>query len=184
MTKKTPAELDREIAVAIKAVTIQGYQGRVSVDDATPAELREEMTRRVIEFRSSAQDLARRMVAAREVRELAEARPYLWDRVPDRIRQEVLEIGHQVKRAGQVMAQTPGSRTKVVVDTGPYRRNHGAEPRGRGRWRFLIGKSSYDRVDDPALYSPGATDLPYPKAREYATREAVRRGETTVYVVD
>jgi hypothetical protein len=79
----------------------------------------------------------------------------------------------------------------VEVDTGAYRRNHGSEPKGFANWTFVIGKSSYDRSDDPAIYRPaqergahkgGLVGLPYSKAKEYAIAEAKRRGMLVVGV--
>jgi hypothetical protein len=90
-------------------------------------------------------------------------------------------------QAGRVSFASPGTSTgskEVRVDTSFYRGYHGAGPRGRGDWAFMIGKVKYELSDDPALYRPasarGVSELPYGKAREYAVAEARRRGASVV----
>lgn len=76
--------------------------------------------------------------------------------------------------------------TEVQVDTSVYRGHHGAEPRGRADWTFVLGKIRYELSGDPALYRPadarGVASLPYGKAKEYAIAEAKRRGVAIVGV--
>lgn len=74
--------------------------------------------------------------------------------------------------------------TEVQVDTSVYRGYHGAEPRGRANWTFVIGKIRQEFSDEPALYRPadqhGVSTLPYSKAVKYAVAEAKRRGASVV----
>ena len=81
--------------------------------------------------------------------------------------------------------------SKIEVDTSAYQMNHGSPPKGFANWTFLIGKRSYDRSNDPAIYKPaqergahkgGLVGLPYSKAKEYAIAEAKRRGMLVVGV--
>jgi hypothetical protein len=81
--------------------------------------------------------------------------------------------------------------TKIKVDTSAYQMNHGSPPKGFANWTFIIGKRSYDRSDDPAIYRPaqergaqkgGVVGLPYNKAKEYAVAEAKRRSKLVVGV--
>lgn len=77
-------------------------------------------------------------------------------------------------------------RPDVKVDTSSYRGSHGAEPRGRANWTFVIGKRTYSTSDDPAIYRPaqarGVASLSYAEARKHAVAEAVRRGVSLVGV--
>lgn len=73
----------------------------------------------------------------------------------------------------------------VEVDTSWYRRMHGAEPRGRGNWVFVIGKRSYEHSDDRALYRPAQGHpggIPYASAKKHAIAEAKRRHLSLVVV--
>lgn len=79
----------------------------------------------------------------------------------------------------------------VEVDTSAYRRTHGAEPRGFGNWKFVIGAREYGYGDESDLYRPaeargaqkaGRTGLSFAKAKEHAIAEAKRRGAVVVGV--
>jgi len=83
------------------------------------------------------------------------------------------------------------TKRQVEVDTSVYRRYHGAEPRGSGNWKFVIGAREYAYGDESDLYRPaesrgvykaGRPQLPYAKAKEYAIAEAKRRGATIIGV--
>jgi hypothetical protein len=195
-SREDDRRIDREIEQIVdqaegarpSGIVIDGYQGKIALEDATAAEIREEMDRRVIEFRSSGGVPVRRMIAAREIRDLAEVKPQLWDRIPASVRDQILQIAYQVKRAERKMRGASGTRAEAVrVDTSIYRRYHGSDPRGKGDWLFAIGKVDVDLgPEDPAWYRPARTHavsaLPFAKARDYAVAEAKRRGETIVGV--
>lgn len=85
-------------------------------------------------------------------------------------------------------------RTSVEVSTDTYRWSHGADPRGRGRWGFIMGKLDYDFADEVdekgrlVVYYPTApsgmasADLPFAMAKKFAIAEAQRRGVVLVSV--
>ena len=73
------------------------------------------------------------------------------------------------------------------IDASVYRRYHGAEPRGFGRWTFVMGKTAYEHTDDPALYRPfgmkgGVEGLTYHRAKAHAIAEGKRRGVAIIGV--
>jgi hypothetical protein len=72
----------------------------------------------------------------------------------------------------------------VVVDTSAYRQTHGAEPRGRANWIFVMGKRTYKYSDDPAIYRPAAAygTLPFARAKALAIAKAKREGVELVGV--
>jgi hypothetical protein len=72
----------------------------------------------------------------------------------------------------------------VVVDTSTYRQTHGAEPRGRGNWTFVMGKRTYEYSDDPAIYRPAVhpAGLPFARAKALAIAKAKREGVELVGV--
>lgn len=75
--------------------------------------------------------------------------------------------------------------TKPTLSTTVYRRNHGAEPRGRGSWCFVMGAEDFDFSDDPRLFwakTDTSTSMTFAEARKLALGEAARRGVTLVGV--
>lgn len=68
--------------------------------------------------------------------------------------------------------------SQVEVDPSEYRRNHGAEPRGRGSWAFC--KVHPKRTDylDHVLWHNGL----YVEARKAAKAEAAAQGVEVLYV--
>jgi hypothetical protein len=92
---------------------------------------------------------------------------------------------------GGFAGSSHATQRQVELDTGVYRRTHGAEPRGTANWTFVIGKREYAYSDDSALYQPaesrgvykkGRPEMPFARAKEYAIAEAKRRGATIVGV--
>jgi len=87
---------------------------------------------------------------------------------------------------------TQTAATKVVVCTSVYRRNHGAEPRGRGSWAFVMGAENYTNCDERdaegrlVLFWPrdasGSSSMLFAAARKLAIAEAKRRGVMLVAV--
>lgn len=63
---------------------------------------------------------------------------------------------------------------RVTVDTGPFVRSHGREPRGTGQWAFYFGDNT-----EPE-FAPASQS--YTAARRWAGREARRRGVRSVTV--
>lgn len=87
----------------------------------------------------------------------------------------------------------PRAAVKPTVDTSPYRRSHGAEPRGRGSWAFVFGQRNgleptatraNALVDaTPATecwFAPGS--ITFGAAKKLALAEAKRLGATLVAV--
>lgn len=75
----------------------------------------------------------------------------------------------------------------VRFDTETYRRSHGAEPRGRGSWAFIMGARDYVTVDQKdaggrklVWFAPGS--LTFGAAKKLAAAEAKTRGVTFVAV--
>lgn len=81
---------------------------------------------------------------------------------------------------------TKTAATKPTVSTTVYLRNHGAEPRGRGSWCFVMGAEDFSFSDDPRLFwaksEDGASSMTFAEARKLALTEAARRGVTVVGV--
>lgn len=78
-------------------------------------------------------------------------------------------------------------KNKVTVDASVYARNHGAQPRGRGSWAFVMGALDYDRVDEldeqgrkRVWFAPAP--LTFAEAKKLALVEARARGVTVVGV--
>lgn len=70
--------------------------------------------------------------------------------------------------------------TRVSVDTRPYVRNHGAEPRGVGGWAFGVVDPA--RVD----YLKGCIwvyNVTYGAAKREAKRQAAARGVSVLWVL-
>lgn len=110
---------------------------------------------------------------------------------------DAVEAGWDAERRDTIHGGFVGSshatrrRADVEVDTSAYRRTHGAEPRGSGNWKFVIGAREYAYGDESDLYRPaesrgaykaGRPQLSFAKAKEYAIAEAKRRGATIVGV--
>ncbi len=108
-----------------------------------------------------------------------------------------VEDGWEAERSDTIHGGFPGNshatrRGAVVeVDTSAYRRTHGAEPRGSGNWKFVIGAREYTYGDESDLYRPaeargaykaGHPQLPFARAKEHAIAEAKRRGATIIGV--
>lgn len=75
----------------------------------------------------------------------------------------------------------------IKIDSSVYRRTHGAEPRGRGSWAFVMGATDYEFVDQkdaqgrPLVWFAPAS-LTFSEAKKAAIAEAKNRGVTVVGV--
>lgn len=78
------------------------------------------------------------------------------------------------------------TKTSVTLSTRVYTNNHGAEPRGRGSWCFVMGAADFNFSDDPRLFwardEHGSMSMTFAAARKLALVEAAKRGVTFVGV--
>lgn len=175
--------------LAPTGIRVQAHSGDMPLEDATPVEIRRDMNRRLAGFRALSHVPARRKKWALAVYELAQAKPWVMDQVPHDV------WGLVLADVGRGTRSSTGHATKrgagVEVDTSVYRRTHGAEPRGSGNWKFVIGAREYAYGDESDLYRPaesrgaykaGRPQLSFAKAKEHAIAEAKRRGVTVVGV--
>lgn len=92
-------------------------------------------------------------------------------------------FGEYTLPAADVFSATPSVR----FDTSAYRSSHGAEPRGRGSWGFVMGKLDYELVDEKDAqgrarlwFAPGS--MTFGEAKKLARAEARARGVSLVGV--
>lgn len=82
---------------------------------------------------------------------------------------------------------TPAAKkTPVTLSTRVYESNHGAEPRGRGSWCFVMGAADFNFSDDPRLFwakdEHGSASMTFAAAVKVAVAEARKRGVTLMGV--
>lgn len=82
---------------------------------------------------------------------------------------------------------TMNQSKRVEVSTAAYRRSHGAEPRGRGGWMFVMGKEDYDYLDEVDAQGRKVVwsvphGMSFGEAKKAAVAEARRRGISLVGV--
>lgn len=104
---------------------------------------------------------------------------------------EIVEAisGSEVYRGGGGAAPSFELRraSSIRIDDSAYRSSHGAAPRGRGSWAFVMGKSDYSFVDEKdaqgravVWFAPGA--LLFGQAKKLALAEARSRGVSLIGV--